>query len=312
MSVRQLARLQEAPLTAAWVNEPAGFTPWLAENLDRLSEVLDIPLSLIRVEAGLPTGDDRFSADIHALDERDDSTVLIENQITNSDHQHLGQILTYLAGLEAKTVIWIAPKFREAHLSAIKWLNDHTTEEFRFFAVRVRVVQIENSPFAPIFELEEKPNDWQRRQQVSARAAKTLSGIGEDRKKFWAQFDAKYPDSPVPLGGGGNSNKWGRYSEGLVLSTYLSKDRVGIYMTVRQGTALETLEQLLDPYITEFETQLQVQPGPNRNGHYFSNTLSANYREESEFERIFEWLRTQIENYDRCLTRHFEREEKNI
>ena len=37
----------------------------------------------------------------------------------------LGQIMTYLAGLEARTIIWIAQGFRDAHLSAVRWLNDH-------------------------------------------------------------------------------------------------------------------------------------------------------------------------------------------
>lgn len=89
-------------------------------------------------------------------------TIVIENQLEQSDHTHLGQILTYLAGLKAKTVIWIAPEFRTPHLSAIRWLNERTIEGFSFFAIRVRVVRIGDSPVAPIFEVVEQPNDWDR------------------------------------------------------------------------------------------------------------------------------------------------------
>ena len=74
-----------------------------------------------------------FSADLMARDSLDDSLVLIENQLEGSDHTHLGQIMTYLAGLDASTVIWIAREFHEAHLSAIRWLNSHTPDKYAFF-----------------------------------------------------------------------------------------------------------------------------------------------------------------------------------
>ena len=102
----------------------------------------------------------------------DGSRVLIENQLESTDHTHLGQILTYLAGLEAQTVIWAAREFREPHLSAIRWLNTHTTDEFAFFAVKVRVVRIGDAPslVAPLFEVLERPNDWDRRVSIRERA----------------------------------------------------------------------------------------------------------------------------------------------
>ena len=92
----------------------------------------------------------------------DDSVILIENQLEQTDHTHLGQIMTYLAGLDAKTVVWIAPSFREPHLSAIRWLNEHTADGFSFFALKARVVRIGDSPFAPMFEVVEQPNLWDR------------------------------------------------------------------------------------------------------------------------------------------------------
>ncbi len=64
-----------------------------------------------------------YRADILARDPRDDSTVLIENQLEHANLQHLGQVLTYLAGLKADTVVWIAKDFGEGHLSAIRWLT---------------------------------------------------------------------------------------------------------------------------------------------------------------------------------------------
>ncbi len=116
---------------------------------------------------------DSFSADILAKDVDTDDRVLIENQLEASDHRHLGQILTYLAGLDAKSVVWIARHFNEAHRSAIRWLNENTDGRFAFFAVRVCVVRIGDSPFAPVFEVVEKPNAWERALGGRARAAET-------------------------------------------------------------------------------------------------------------------------------------------
>ena len=149
--------LTNVPLREAWSKEDRDFTPWLSEHLEQLGEAVGIDLELIQTEIGLPTEDDSFAADIFARNLHDDSNVLIENQLEKSDHAHVGQILTYLAGLEARTVIWVAASFREAHLAALRWLNEHTSEEFAFFAVVIKVVRIESSPLAPVFEIVENP-----------------------------------------------------------------------------------------------------------------------------------------------------------
>lgn len=141
--------LEDIEARRAWAHEAHVFTPWLADNLDRLSQAVGIPLELTGREVSVG----RYSADILATNPVDGSVVLIENQLEPSDHTHLGQIMTYLAGLEAQVMIWIAPTFREEHLSALRWLNQHTAENFAFFAVRLRVVRIANSPLAPLFDV---------------------------------------------------------------------------------------------------------------------------------------------------------------
>src|SRR5271169_3707703 len=112
-AVGPLARLERVTLRTAWPNEAANFTPWLAEkaNLELLAEKIGIPLQLEAVEKEVGT----FFADILAKEADTGRWVLIENQITPTDHGHLGQLLTYAAGLEASTIIWIAENFREEH-----------------------------------------------------------------------------------------------------------------------------------------------------------------------------------------------------
>lgn len=118
----QFTRLSDAPLRDAWPDEARDFTPWLFNNLDFLSDALGMELEATDTEVAV----DSFSADIIAKDSRTGDRVLIENQLEASDHRHLGQILTYLAGIEAKSIVWVAREFQEAHRSAIRWLNEHT------------------------------------------------------------------------------------------------------------------------------------------------------------------------------------------
>jgi hypothetical protein len=222
-----LSRLEEVPARQAWPHEALSFTPWLAQNLDQLGDALGIPLTHVESEARVST----FAADILARNATDDSLVLIENQLEESNHNHLGQIMTYLAGLSTHTVVWVAPRFRDPHLSAIRWLNEHTVEPFAFFAVEVKVVRIDNSPLAPLFDVLEKPNDWDRQVQEQARDARTLSDVGEFRRSFWTHLVARYPDEREFGAPKGDASHWRKPVDGFIVTQYLAQDAVGIFTT---------------------------------------------------------------------------------
>jgi hypothetical protein len=57
-------------------------------------------------------------------------------------------LLTYAAGLEAITIVWIAAHFTEEHRATLDWLNEITDERFQFFGVEVELWRIGNSPIA--------------------------------------------------------------------------------------------------------------------------------------------------------------------
>ena len=184
----KLDRLQPVKLRDAWPNEGTDFTPWLAEeeNLNLLGETLGMELELEGKE--LDVGD--FRADILCRDTVDGSWVLIENQLERTNHSHLGQILTYAAGLDAHTVIWIAKEFREEHRAALDRLNEITDEHFQYFGIEVKVWQIGDSALAPQFEIVSKPNDWNRTVSRDTERAVTgdLSETQLLQKKFWEEF----------------------------------------------------------------------------------------------------------------------------
>ena len=150
MTVRQLAKLERVDLRKAWESEPADFTPWLAkeENLALLGETLGMTLVLEAQEKDVGP----FRADILCKEPQTDQWVLIENQLEQTDHLHLGQIITYAAGLNAVTVIWIAARLTEEHRAALDWLNEITSEGTNFFGVEVELYRIADSPIAPPFQ----------------------------------------------------------------------------------------------------------------------------------------------------------------
>lgn len=289
------ASLTDVELRKAWRDEARNFTPWLAENLGRLGEAIGLELEFIKAEAGLPTEDDAFSVDILARDLGSDANVIIENQLENSDHRHLGQILTYLAGLEARTVIWVAPAFREAHLAAIRWLNQHTTEEFSFFAVKIRVVQIANSPLAPLFDILEKPNDWERRLQAETRAAKAMSETGLARSAFWRRFQEAFPRNARDGAPGDASNMWRRCAGDVIVSYYIAKDGVGIFVRGDSGVAIEGIKARLESCGAEIERRLGVAMGDN--AHIFPDSLSGDFRDPAQFDSLASWLDERVATY---------------
>jgi hypothetical protein len=162
-----LGELKRMDPRRVWSDEARDFTPWLSENLARLGEALGMELEITTREA--PVGD--FSCDLLARDLGTGRIVIIENQFGSTNHDHLGKILTYAAGLEAEAVVWVAEKIREEHRQTLEWLNRHTDKAIRFFAVTVEVLQIETSPPAVNFKAIVFPNEWQRAARESAEGA---------------------------------------------------------------------------------------------------------------------------------------------
>lgn len=178
-----LARLEAVNVRTIWPDEAQDFTRWLAEeeNLALLGRTLGMEIELERTEVAVGS----FSADLVAVDTADNRRILIENQLEKTDHKHLGQTLTYAAGLNAPTVVWIAKQFTDEHRAALEWLNGITGADIRFFGLEIEVWKIGESPCAPKFNIVAKPNDWTKTVSVPKGE---LTEVQQAQVNFWRGF----------------------------------------------------------------------------------------------------------------------------
>lgn len=182
MNLGKLSYIED--LRTIWKHEEKEFTPWLAENISLLGEALDLDLEVISIEHDVGA----FSLDILAKDTSSGNIVAIENQLEITDHTHLGQIITYTSGVDAKTVVWISKEVREEHRKAIDWLNQVTSEEMSFFAVEIQLIQIDTSSPAPFFKVKASPNDWSKEQKAKVNSSAGVTNRQEYFHKFFTDL----------------------------------------------------------------------------------------------------------------------------
>lgn len=205
MVVSQLGRLEPADLRSAWADEAGHFTPWLAqeENLALLGQTMGIELELEAQERNVGP----FRADILCKDVKTSHWVLIENQLERTDHVHLGQLLTYAAGLDAVAIVWIARNFTEEHRATLDWLNEKTEDSVNFFGLEIELWRIGDSVPAPKFNVISQPNGWTSTIAVTARGleAVALTPNQELQLSYWEALVASAnahpllrPQSPRP------------------------------------------------------------------------------------------------------------------
>lgn len=243
-----LGKLERIPLRKAWAHEAGEFTPWLAQadNLQLLAEALGLgELELAGIEH--PVGD--FKVDILCSD--NGGKVIIENQLAKTDHTHLGQILTYAAGVGARKVIWVAESFRTEHVAALEFLNQHTTDELDFFAVEVELWRIGESPMAPSFNVVVKPNDWAKAGQQNAKAAATMTPTKQRQLKFWTDWSAWLQAkgstlrTQKPLPQHWTNIALGRAGVHLAASVNSRESRVGMEVYIDHDNSKSMFKQLL-------------------------------------------------------------------
>lgn len=254
--------LTKVPLRDIWSHEAMDFTPWLADNIEALGDALGLQLEHMETEKAV--GD--FSLDLLAKDLGSSQTVIIENQLAQTDHDHLGKLLTYAAGLDASIVIWISEAVREEHRQALEWLNQRTDTKTQFFAVIVEVLKIDESKPAFNFKPIVFPNEWQKRERQ-----KVSTNTSPKGEKYRAYFQAlidelrekhKFTDARI-----GQPQNWYWFSSGMQGISYSAtfsrgeKIRAGIYIDYGDqeknkmlfDALKERAQQIADSYGSQLE-----------------------------------------------------------
>ena len=168
-------------LRKVWPHEALNFTPWVAENIELLGDAVGLDITVEETESSV--GD--FNVDIYASETGTDRKIIIENQLEDTDHDHLGKLITYASGKSADVVIWIVKHAREEHKAAVEWLNNHTDDKIGFFLCEIKLFQIGDSQIAPSFSVVEKPNDWAKEIKKTTAANPTQ----QQRLEYWQAFN---------------------------------------------------------------------------------------------------------------------------
>lgn len=256
MAQREIGKLERVPLREIWPLEDRDFTPWLAGNLDQLGEQLSMRLELDRAE--MPVGP--FSLDILARNLDTQTVVAIENQIADTDHSHLGQLLTYAAGVNAEIMIWIAARFRDEHRAAIDRLNEATDDTMNFFGVEVEAVRIGDSLNAPLFRAVAVPNAWLKSQPGNpGEMTETRRKYMEYWKPLLEELSTRYGWGPIKtvnstneyLAGSGLGRGFGSFGRTM---RFTSANQAKVELTIQKqdkdwnkavfDTLLESCEQI--------------------------------------------------------------------
>ncbi len=261
---------------SVWPDEARYFTPWLAENLDELGTVLGMDLELLEVEASVGN----FAVDILARNLGTGTEIVIENQFGATNHDHLGKIITYGAGFDAGTVVWIAESIREEHRQALDWLNQRTDTETQFFGIVIELLQVDESRPAFNFRLVVFPNEWKKSRR--SRVDTSVSPKAERYRGFFQGLIDKLRDEHrFTSARVGQPQNWYSFASGISGITYGANfpqgDRVRAEIYIDQGDQ-------------------------DANKALFDRLMDERQEIEAEFDRELEWERLDDRRASRIAT----------
>ncbi len=295
--MQEFGTLKTTDLRKSWKREDKDFTPWLSKNLKLLSKALDMDLEF--VDEHINVG--RYECDLLCRNKRDNSFVVIENQLEEMDHDHLGKALVYTTGLHAETVIWIAEDFTNEHRKTIDRLNEITHDYIQFFGVQLEVIQIDDSRIAPKFNVIVKPDNWiphiilsddywERFKHYLEQHKSNLEVLkwtaGKNYLGFYLGYDVNDGQRPKYWIAAGKSG-------GFLAATFcIDKQKLPDIMQWFKNN-----RQVVDQIFTENFPEKPKRPNIPFNVVGVTRKLNNQIKEEQEFE----WFREKLENLEKLF-----------
>lgn len=290
-----LGKLEEIKdLRTVWPHEAADFTPWLSEddNIALLADAVGIDITVDETESSV--GD--FHVDLFASETGTERKIIIENQLGDTDHDHLGKLITYASGKSADVIIWVVKYAREEHKAAIEWLNNHTDERIGFFLCEIKLYRISNSAPAVKFEVVEKPNDWTK----EVRKTEMTSATQQQRYEYWVAFQ-DYAFQNVQFAKNFKRRKpstdhWMDFSIGssachFVVSQIQKRDELDMELYINEDKDMFcSLLQNKDAIERECGFSFDWRELPERKASRIVLEKSVSLADRSEWTSQFEWL----------------------
>lgn len=307
--MKKLGRLEKVELRDVWPSEAGYFTPWLAseENIALLGDTIGIELEVEAQEQSVGP----FRADILCKDTANNNWVLIENQLDKTDHIHLGQLMTYAAGLEAVTIVWIAQDFTEEHRAALDWLNEKTDEDVNFFGLEIELWEIGDSDTAPKFNIVSKPNDWSR--TIKDSAAKTeLTDTKKIQLDYWTTFKkfmekcGSFVKCQKP-----HPQHWTNFAIGrsyfYIVARMNTRDKeIGLYLNVAGDDKASYFKILKAKYKEQIERQIGMEMDwrelPDAKESHLEVYYKADPTDQEDWEQQHSWLKNTVETFHKVLS----------
>lgn len=300
-----LDRLVGVDLREYWTDEARDLTPWLAraDNLRLLGETIGIPLEHVATER--PVGP--FKADLLAREAGTDNYVLIENQLEKTNHDHLGKLVTYAAGLGVKAIVWIAKEITDEHRKALEWLNEQIGKDVGFFGMELELWRIGTSRPAPKFNIIVQPNEWAIAQKGGIEEPTETKNLQYD---FWRGFIdfAKSHGTSLPLRKP-RPQHWyiiaiGRSGFAISLTATTREKRIGCELYIDHDDAKRAFAQLLsdrDRINAELGAELDWQELPHRHSSRIVQYREADLEDREQWPTYFGWLQERAEAFHRMF-----------
>ena len=292
MKLNKLEEIRD--LRKIWPKEALDFTPWLAsdDNIALLSDAVGIDISVNGTET--PVGG--YRADIYAYETGTDRKIIIENQLEDTNHEHLGKLITYASGKSADIVIWVVKRAREEHRSAIEWLNAHTDKGVNFFLCEIKLYKIGQSEPAVKFEVIEQPNDWSKEMKKN----NTNNETEQKRYDFWVDFQ-DYAFQNKLFAENFRRRKpsfdhWKNFSIGfsgahLAVSRIQKRNELNVELYIDDDKSLfDSLLQYKKDIESETGLKFEWKELPDKKGSRIIAVRKADFEDKNQWPEQFNWL----------------------
>lgn len=293
--------LKQVDLREGWAHEAFDFTQWLVnpDNLQMLSDEIGIEIAPIESEA--KTG--RYSVDILAEEENTGRKIIIENQLEQTDHDHLGKLITYASGHDAEYVVWIVKDANDEHRQALEWLNDHTGNELNFFLLRLELWKIDDSKPAVKFNTIVKPNEWTKTLRERTRS-EDLSETKLMQLDFWQQFKAFCQEQNSRIG----TRKpfpqhWydvsiGRSDGNLSLTVNTRDNELGCELYIKDDKEwFDELFEQKEEIENKIGTELEWRRLDDKKASRIKLAKNFNFEDQEQWSDYFKWLKDNAEKF---------------